>query len=425
MNMGQAIGFDGVVAAGHPIPEGIAGYPHAKLLAEALENTDKNFVLTQRENGAFEINSGKYQALVPALENDQVIPTQPDMNQARFTDGEGFVKALEIAGRITTETGDKVLYSAIRLTENSSVMATDSVTIVEAHHGNMTPPGLILPKQFVTALVKAGKPPVGMGVNHDWTTFTVHFADGSWLRTATYPADTWPDAVNATFYQLINVPTEPMETPAKLWNTAKALAPFTEGNNRLIIRPGLVRTNPDRRLGASLEVPEIAITLDIDAKRLLSVETMAPRFTIGSFQGGPTFVFYGDKVRGVIAGLAPLEEPEVPTNGGWGSEAAPEAPQGGWATPQAAADGSWAMQQPAAASQGWNGIPAGGLAGDPEYESERQGVPVEEVPSPVEEAYIFTDQDTGIPLTSGQENAAITNGFVPSEWANNLKDVGE
>lgn len=410
MDMGMAIGFDGVVAAGHPIEDGITGYPHAKLLAEALDNTDKNFTLTVRENGAFEINSGKYQALVPALERDQLIVTQPDMNQGRINNGAAFVKALETVGKITTETGDKVLYSAIRLYGDGTAMATDSVIIMEAYHGEQTPPGIILPKQFVTALVKCGKTPVGMGVNHDWSTFTVWFEDGAWLRTATYPADTWPETVDKTYADLLSQPTEPAEIPAKLWTTAKALLPFTEGNNRVIIRPGLARTNPDRRIGAALEVPDLAFSLDIDAKRLLTVEGQATRFAIGAFHGGGTFVFYGEGVRGVIAGLAPLEEPPEPTQaaqGGWGMSAGAVAP--------APEEGQ--QTEP----QGWNGIPAGGLAGDPEYESERQGIPVEDIPV-VEDAYIFTGPDIGIPLTGVTLPEPQ---FVPSEWANNLKDVGE
>jgi len=423
LNLGQAIAFDGVVAAGHPIEDGIAGYPHAKLLLEALDNTDKNFVLTVRENGAFEIQSGKYQALVPALPYDQVIPTQPDMNQAAFTDGDAFVKAMEAAGKIVTESGDVVLYSAVRLTDSGSVMATDGGTIIEAYHGNQTPPGIILPKQFVTAMVKAGKAPVGMGLKHDWSTFTVWYADGSWLRTAVYPADTWPNEVTNGFADLISNHGEPMEIPPKLWTTINTLLPFTDDEKRIIIRPGLVRTHADPRVGAKLDVAEIPVNIDIDGKRVLLFETIATRYAIGSYHGGSTMVFYGDKVRGVIAGKAPQADPEPtqqPQAGGWGNE-----PQ---TTVQADAGGGWAMTAPAQPQQAasWGdkvGIPAHGLANDPEYESERQGIPIEEVPGPVEEAVIFTDTDLGISLSWGE---TIQQGFSAGGWLDTLpKDQGE
>jgi hypothetical protein len=420
LNMGLAIAFDGVVAAGHPIEEGIAGYPHTKLLLEALENTDKNFVLTVRENGAFEIQSGKYQALVPSLNYDQVIPTQPDMNQAAFTDGEAFVKAMEAAGKIVSESGDIVLYSAVRLTGDGSVMATDGGTVVEAYHGNATPPGIILPKQFATALVKAGKAPVGMGMNHDWTTFTVHYADGSWLRTAIYPADTWPAEVTNGFFDLIGNHGQQMEIPPKLWSTVATLLPFTDENKRVIFRPGLVRTHADPRIGAKLDVAELPVTIDVDGKRVLMFETLAKHYAIGSYAGGATMVFYGDRVRGVIAGITPQAEPEPtqqPQGGGWGNDASmiTTASGDGWAMAAPAER----FDDPADKAKGWNGIPAGGLANDPEYESERQGIPMDEVPGPVEDAVIFSDTDLGIDIILTQE---LNGSFDSQKWLNSLRD---
>lgn len=433
INHGMAVGFDGIVAAGHPVDDGITGCPHTKLFLEALENTDKNFTLTVRETGEFEINSGKYSALVPAnAEYATAINRQPDMNQGGFSDGAAFVQALEAAGRVVSESGDVALYSAVKLTDKQTAKATDSATIVEVYHGNNTPP-VILPKQFVTALVKSGKNPVGMGIDADWKFFTVWLEGGAWLRTALYPADTWPASVDEAFAKYISHQPDSMaDVPPKLWAVAKTLLPFADGDRRLIIRPGLIRTHPDRRVGAAQELADISFELDVDGKRLLSVETLAQRYAIGSFEGGRTFVFYGERCRGVVAGLRPLPNSDAQATGGWGTSAPETSPQqanGGWAMSDAPIDPPPAPEAPKPSpGRPLEGIPAHGLAGDPEYESERQGIPAEQIPV-AETLYIFDIADNGIPLDgflpAQPDDKPLSETGQVSGWLNTISDQGE
>ena len=432
-NQGQAIMFDGIVAAGHPIPEGIAGYPHAALLLDALDNTDKTFTMTVRENGNFEISSDKFQALVPSLETSQVIPTPPDPRQAGFTDAKAFVTALEMALKVVKDTGTVAAYSSIKITGNGTLMVTNGRVAGEIQHGNNLPP-VIIPRQFANAIVKSGKEPVGIGLHANWESLTIWFEDGSWFRTNLHKADVWPEAMDKVIAESVLDYGVTVDCPPKFWTTLMAVAPFADAETRaVLVRPGLVRTNDDRRLGAALEVADVGVTFDANVDDLLLVQPLVSRYGVGV----DAVTFYGDKCRFiVVADTNPAPERDVPTGqqiasgDGWNMTAPAEPVEqasGGWGAKEAAESHQQPLGSPAGASvpQGWNGIPAGGLAGDPEYESERQGVPIDELVLPDDAYALYWEgqQDTGVPLTLPQPEANAE--FKPSEWAAGLKDVGE
>ena len=410
LNGGWAIGFDGILAMGQKIEDGIAGYVNTKLFAEALENTGKIFTLSVTSAGHFHVQSDTYEALVPALDPTTVPQTFPDANLYPLADGKAFVEAATAAAKVVSDNAESVLYASIRL-NGATVMATDGVTVIEAYHGNIMPVGVVVPKVFVTAMAKTGKTPVGFGLANDWQTLTVHFEDQSWLRTNCFDPASWSSAVLDIFAGLFNGIVASDVEP-KLFDAVAAILPFAEDDNRVIIRPGLIRTHPDKTQGASLALDSVNFTIDLNGKRLLAVRDHVTQFAIGgdqiadSGQYTERFVFYGGNVRGVIGGMDPLPEPvaAAPAQGGW---AAPAAAQGGWGAPAPAAtpapaQGGWdtpsatqTVAPPAdPAPQGWNtpeptkpnhtvadpafkpglaGVPAGGLAGDPEYEAARTG----------------------------------------------------
>lgn len=411
MNEGWAIGFDGILAAGHTIETGINGYVNTKLLGEALDNTEKTFTLTVLPGGHFHIESGKYMSLVPAIDAQQVPQTFPDAAIAPFQNPKAFIDAMVASGKVVSDTAEKALYASIRL-NGTTVMATDGGTVIEAWHGNNMPSGLVLPKVFALALAKTGKEPTSFGFASDWSTFTVHFADGSWLRTNCFPHDIWPQEVLQAFGGLFAAVPTGAAIDKKLFDAVRAVLPFAEEDRRIIIRPGLVRTHMDRTKGAALELASVNFEIDIDGKRLLAVEDHVETAGVGNM----TFVFYGPIVRGVIAGKPALaEEAPAPTVApGW------NAPAQGWGTPPGAAQAQPAPEatptpgwggaptvafasppQVATPPQGHNGIPPGGLAGDPEYEAAR----------------------TGQEVTADE---AMVSDFDITAWANNLpKDTGE
>ena len=430
LNQGYAIGFDGVVAAGHPIPGDIAGYPHAKLLAEALDNTDKTFTMTRREDGAFEIGADKYTAVVPTMDPSKVIPTFPDNKQGPIADPTTFMAALKVVHGVSTDTGTVAVYSAIRITE-PSLMATNGQVIIEVRHNNSLPP-VVVPRQFVTAILKSEKTPEAIGINGaDWSTLTVWFTDGAWLRTNLYKTNPYTDDI-LTMYNTVTEGLgayERSEIPPKLWATVKAVLPFAE-DTRIMLRPGIVRTHTEAHKGAALQLDKLNVTIDVNGKSLLALEDLATSYHVGEVDGAYVMGFAGGGVdnaplmRGILAGDAPVVVEEPESAGGWGTLADAQA---------AAQSSGWAMsgealtppeeppaRREAAPQAEWAGGPAPDLANDPEFLSQYHDKPAETFMAPVEEAYVFTDKDNGIPLAFSQE--VETGAFQASAWLNTVTE---
>jgi hypothetical protein len=425
MNAGYAIGYNGIVAAGHPLPEGIVGYYHAKLLAEALDNTDKTFTMTRRDDGFLEIGSGKYSAIVPAYDPSQVIQTIPDNKMVAVADGTRLIEAFKVACEISTDTGTLALHGAIRMLDRS-LLVTNGQVLMQVDTSNSLPP-LAIPRQFLQAVIKSGKTPHYMGMNGvDYSTFTIWFEDGSWLRTNTFGPEVWNDTVIGKSMEYIEQVSEcePVAIPASMWAVSKALIPFTDAeHNRLMLRPGRISTTVTNGKCASLDVPELMFTADINGKQLALLEGIAINWCmtrgelLGFFSADPA-----PRTRGVVVQLPRLPE-EAGDATGWGQTAhnEPEAPASepaatGWAV--AATVEPPAEENPALAPEAWGKGPSDDLRNDPEFMSQFTDRPVEDFY--VEQAYIFTDEDNGIPL---DWNSAIQEGFKPSGWLDTLSDT--
>lgn len=424
MNAGTAIMFDGIVAAGHPIPPGIAGYPHAKLLLDALDNTDKTFTQTVHDNGDFEIASDKYSARVPALAYDQVIPTVPDAQQAQITDPVGLVAAFEALLKVTVETGDNVAYSSVRV-NSGAMLGTNGAVILEVRDTNGMPP-IVMPRQFVNAVVKAGGKPTGMGIGADWQSFTIWFENGAWLRTNLYKAEDWPEAMVNSYYAMIQSNDTTLELNPKLWAAIDAVLPFADGNNRVQVRPGIVRTHPDRAQGAALDVKEVGLSFDVDGKRFLSLAQIATYGSTGQGETGPILRFFGDGCRGLVACLEPLADIQSDSGSDWGAKTAP-APaaattNGGWGVQ---ADLAPAPEPETAHSEDlnpagkWKNGPEPGTADSPEFLSQLNDKPESDYRVEYDDSFIMDAPDgLGIPLEQVGDD-----GFTASGWVNSLTNA--
>src|SRR6266403_6010754 len=198
-----AIAFNGIVAAGSPIPEDVLCHPHNLLLIEALSKCDENFSLTQLDNSKLSIKSGKFKAVVPCLDPALMQSASPDPQIVAITNK--FKEAIEAVGVLASENAQDVLTASV-LMNGPSVIATNRRMIFEYWHGLDLPPNVPLPKQFVAALIKQKKNLSGFGFSRSSATF--YFEDGCWLRTQLY-SDTWADISNSLDREANLWPIEP------------------------------------------------------------------------------------------------------------------------------------------------------------------------------------------------------------------------
>ena len=288
-----AITFNGIVAAGCPIPDNLTCHPHTILFTEALSQCDEGYSLTQLDNQRLSIKSGKFKATVPCLDPLLMQDAQPDPMIAPITNA--FKDAVEAVGVLASENAQHVLTASV-LMNGASVISTNRVMILEYWHGLDLPPNIPLPKEFVKALVKQKKNLSGFGFSNSSCTFW--YEDGSWLRTQLY-SDKWPD-VNSILNREANLWT----IDANFFKALEAIAPFSDDGN-VYSDLNLLMSHQDKELGASYECAGIPKGFVYPIKQLQIMKPHATKIdymAAGVADSSYCLVFEGDKCRGVISG---------------------------------------------------------------------------------------------------------------------------
>lgn len=349
---GWGFSFDGVIAAGSPTVQGFTfdGAVNTVLFKEALARVGKDMDLTISDAGAH-FSSTEFEAVVPVVPLHELSPVNADPAVAPFPQGTNFVGALEMAGRAIRDSAENVRDAAI-MTNGYTVLSTNGAVVVEVHHGNSMPSGLLFPKAFATALHKVGREPKSFGFGQN--TFTVYYEDGSFIRTQTYPIDAYPAEKILSMLDMLM--TAPMAIPPVkgLFEAIEKTAPFADEQYGLVwFTGGSVKTGPADAEGwtSEVDVKDLPEGVGANAKGLLMFKSEIKSIWLGNPEHDNTparVVMYGDNFRAAVNGmrLAPVETPATapdpvpPTAQNWGtgqtSETPPPPP--GWG-PQAAPTG--------------------------------------------------------------------------------------
>lgn len=288
-----AIAFNGIVAAGCPIPDDLYAHPHTLLFMEALCRCEESYSLTQLDNQRLSIKSGKFKATVPCLDPLLMQDAQPDPYIAPITNA--FKDAVEAVGVLASENAQHVLTASV-LMNGASVISTNRVMLLEYWHGLDLPSNVPLPKEFVKALVKQKKNLTGFGFSNCSATFW--YEDGSWLRTQLY-ADKWPD-VNSILNREANLWT----IDANFFKALESVAPFSEDGN-VYSDLNLLMSHQDKELGASYECNGIPKGFVYPIKQLQIMKPYVQKIDYmasGVADSSYCLVFMGERMRGVISG---------------------------------------------------------------------------------------------------------------------------
>lgn len=288
-----AIAFNGVVAAGSPIPEDIYCYPHTLLLVEALSKCSESYSLTQMDNERLSIKSGKFKAIVPCLSPVLMQEAYPDPQIVGITNE--FRKAVEAVGVLASENAQHVLTASV-LMNGQTVISTNRVMLLEYWHGLDLPPNVPLPKEFVKALAKQKKNLTGFGFSNSTATF--YFEDGCWLRTQLY-ADQWPDVS-----RILNREANLWTIDPNFFQALDAVASFSEDGN-VYSRLNLLCSHADEGVGATFECNGIPAGFVYPIKQLQIMKpyvTKIDYMASGVHDSSYCLYFVGDAMRGVISG---------------------------------------------------------------------------------------------------------------------------
>lgn len=288
-----AYASNGVLSIAAQITEDIYAAPHNELISKALAKCGEQFSLTQLDNQRISIKSNKFKAIIPCIEPALITCLPPDPPLGVIDDR--FKEAIAAVGVLATEGAQTVVLASV-LMAGASVIATNSKILMEFWHGIDLPYGIALPKTFVNALIKCPKKLTQFGFSNSSATF--YFEDNSWLKSQFF-AQPWPDVK-----RILDRKCNDWPVPNEFWKGLYAIDDFSDSGD-VHFDSGILRSHANENEGASYEIPGLAKgpVFAIDQLNIIrpyakTIDFQAP----GVHDHTTMLMFYGDNIRGCIAG---------------------------------------------------------------------------------------------------------------------------
>jgi hypothetical protein len=286
----EVIAFNGIVAAGYPLPLELYGCPHTFKMIAALSKVRGAYTMTALDTDQIAISTDVFRALVPCIPAQLTETIAPDPGNYQI--GKEWLDACERVGLFVTEGAQTVLQSSI-ITQAYSVIGTNGVVIIEAAGRYNTPSGLMIPYPFIKAACQCGLTPVSFGFSD--TSFTLHFEGGAWLRTQLY-LDALPGGLGNVLAQMNEH--NATDIPAGLDVAIDAVMKFSEDGKTVCIRENKVCSHDEDHTGAQYRLdglPGFATMNGAFLSKLLPHFTRADFFTHKE-----RVIFLGTGVRAML-----------------------------------------------------------------------------------------------------------------------------
>lgn len=283
--------FDGLLQFTHPINVDIQGFPQYRQLAAALKRAGASGSITVQGN-AVRIKAPGFSVAVPMIA-DPGLCMRLAVDAPQYALGEPWRQSLRDLLPIVMESGEQVMQVSF-LARNASTTVTDRNIIVQHFHGVGFAPEMVIPRRFAVEFCKIKKNVVAYGYSD--SSLTVHFEDGSSLRTQLHRREDWPDVDEvwpAQWPQLI-------EIPDGFYQAVKDAAPFVTGD-QLLINNDELRTHEEDGAGAVFAVKGLPFFDAIfSAKRLLRLEGLMTNWALDEDK---RLLFGTQTLRGVMGAM--------------------------------------------------------------------------------------------------------------------------
>lgn len=274
----------------HLFENNIEACPKTIDFLNALKLCGKNFKITQLSLHKIAVQSGRLTAYIDCLENaDALYITKPDQPRIELT--EAFLNCLKLLSPLTDTKEQDIKTSSILLKSGTAVASKDQALLLEAYHG-VHMPTIAVPSKAIKAVLKSKKTPSHLGFSDNSATF--HFPDDSWIKTQFYEGD-WPDTDS-----ILNYPGNAMiEPPKGFFKALHKLKDFTD--DFIIIEDDKIKTSAVDNKGTEIKFKGFDKVAKLNISYLLLIEKFVK--TIDIKADDHHCYFYGDDVRGVLAGV--------------------------------------------------------------------------------------------------------------------------
>lgn len=288
---GTIQGFNGAIALSSPINLNLTCSPLAIPFIKAIQTCRDTVQLHLTQSKRLAIKSGSFVAFIECLPEDKEFPNiAPDGDDIPI-DGELLVRTLKVLAPFIAEDASRVWARGV-LFRGTSAYATNNIIIVEKWVGANFPE-LNIPAESVTELLRIGEIPSRIQASKGSITF--HFENGRWLRSQVLSTE-WPD-----ISKVLEREGGHEAIPTGFFEALEDLEPFLGELNRCYFSKDRISTSPNSEIGASVEVKGVPEKGCWNLNQLRLLKRVA--ITTGFEKYPDPCVFYGDNLRGVIAGM--------------------------------------------------------------------------------------------------------------------------
>ncbi len=290
INNGRMMAFNGVFATGHLIDDDLSACPHTTRLLDALGKCGANLSITQLDSGRLSIKSDRLKAFVPCIPFDQLISVEPDEPCAAIDDR---LKAgFDLVAPILSETAQRAIFAGALL-QAGSIVGTNGHVLIEFWHGIDLPPGLLIPKPALQAIVKTPKKLNRFGFSQNSATF--FYEDDSFIKTQIY-SERYPD-YQSHFPANVN----PWPLTEGFFDGMRKIQSLSDDKIVRFEASGLTVRDAQRNQSGAYEMQGLKEGLAFNMDYLTIVE---PIFKQVDFETEPgKVVFFGDNARGILMGI--------------------------------------------------------------------------------------------------------------------------
>jgi len=296
-----AAASDGVMTIATKVEEDLTACPQTTQFEEALKKTGDDLSISQLSQTSISVVSGAFRALVPCVPFDQLSISAPDEPCAEIDDR--IKDAFAMLAPLATEGAPNAAYASVLL-QSGSAVATNGHVLAEYWHGIDLPPGLLVPKAAVAAIVKAGKPLARFGYSGPSATFW--FDDDSFIKTQLY-GERFPNYAPLFECEGLN----PWPVPEEFFQAVKSIQAFTR-NGVVYFEEGKLASNELENEASTYIIEGLPEGMGFNSKYLLMVEKAFEK--VHFEESSNKAFFFGDNVRGIVMGVERHTQTEGPTD---------------------------------------------------------------------------------------------------------------
>jgi hypothetical protein len=294
IHAGRGYAFNGLMSASTNVDVGLTVRPHASSFIKAITACDDKeaIALHITDAGRLGIRSGKFKAFVQCLDpyKEGIDIPKPQGQIVEVTD-ELLASIKELAPFMSID-ASRPWAQGLRLVGNS-IYATNNIILVQRWHGANFPYEIVIPADFVKAVIKVNEKPTRAQVTDSSLSFW--FSNDRWLRTQLV-VDGWPTNLDKIFRE--SEYAKPL--PDGFFPALEKLRPFMSERGQVYIFPDKLATSQTEGDGASVDI-ETGITALFHLEQLQLLQSVMHRIDLSSYPSPSPF--FGNKLRGVIVGL--------------------------------------------------------------------------------------------------------------------------